>query len=74
MKENEFSNQIRSLLPQSEYDSAAIVAKALYKENCLDEPSVEALASCTIRIIIKEYTENPQSLISYYKRKKKDMT
>lgn len=72
MKENRSSSQIRSILPQSEYDSAAIVANVLYRENCLEEPSVEALALSTIRIIIEEYAENPQSLISYYKKNKKN--
>jgi hypothetical protein len=62
--------KMRSILPRHEYDSAAVVAKALYEEDCLDAPTVEALTLRTIRIIIKEYEENPVSFVSYYKRKK----
>jgi hypothetical protein len=58
-------------LEPPEYDSAAVVAIALYEQGCLDEPSVEALALRTLRILIEEYAENPASLISYYKRKKR---
>jgi hypothetical protein len=66
MKKNKNSG-----LEPPEYDSAVAVAIALYEQDCLDEPSVEALASRPLRIIIEEYAENPASLISYYKRKKR---
>jgi hypothetical protein len=71
MKKNKASGQICFNLESPEYESAAVVAKALYDHDCLDEPSLEALALRTLRIIIEEYAENPGSLISYYKRKKK---
>ncbi len=71
MKKNKTSGQIRFNLEQLEYDSAAVVAKALYEQDCLDKPSVEALALRTLRIIIEEHAENPASLISYYKRRKR---
>ncbi len=70
MKENKVSGQMRSIVELTEYNSAAVVAKALYEQDCLEEPSVEALALCTLRIIIEEYAHNPASLISYYKRRK----
>jgi len=70
MKKNKVSGQMRSIVEQTEYDSAEIVAKALYEQDCLDEPSVEALVLGTLRIIIEEYANNPASVISYYKRRK----
>jgi hypothetical protein len=72
MKKNKVSGQMRSIVEQTEYDSAEIVAKALYEQDCLDEPSVEALVLGTLRIIIEEYANNPASVISYYKRRKRN--
>ena len=72
MKKNKVSGQMRSIVEQTEYDSAEIVAKALYEQDCLDEPSVEALVLGTLRIIIEEYASNPASVISYYKRRKRN--
>ena len=66
---NRHSGQMRSILPQPIYDSAEVIAKKLHEEDCLEEPSVEALAVRTLSIIIKEYAENPLSFISYYRKR-----
>lgn len=72
MKKNKPSGQMRSILEPTEYESAAVVAKTLHEQDCLDEPTVEALALCTLRIVVEEYAENPASLISYYKRRRRN--
>lgn len=51
---------------QSQYDISLSIATRLNQENALKEPTIEELVLATLRILIKEYEENPQSVITYY--------
>lgn len=56
-------------LSQSQYDNAASIASRLYQENTLNEPKVEELIDVTLKILINEYVENPQSVVTYFKKR-----
>jgi hypothetical protein len=51
---------------QSQYDISLSIVTRLSQENALKEPTMEELVLATLRILIKEYEENPQSVITYY--------
>jgi hypothetical protein len=51
---------------QSQHDTSISIAKRLSQENGLKEPTIEELMLATLRILIKEYEENPQSVITYF--------
>ena len=53
-------------ISQSQHDTFISIAKRLSQENGLKEPTIEELVLATLRILIKEYEENPQSVITYY--------
>lgn len=53
-------------LSQSQYDDSSSIATRLNQENALKEPTIEELILSTLRILIKEYEENPQSVIAYF--------
>ena len=56
-------------LSQSQYDKSSSIATRLNQENALKEPTVEELILSTLRILIKEYDENPQSVIAYFHKR-----
>ena len=53
-------------LSQSQYDKSSSIATRLNQENALKEPTIEELILSTLRILTKEYDENPQSVIAYF--------
>ena len=57
-------------LSQSLYDISLSIATRLYQENVLKEQTVEELMLTTLRILIKEYEENPESVITYFFKRK----
>ena len=57
-------------LSQSLYDISLSIATKLYQENILKEQTVEELMLTTLRILIKEYEENPESVITYFLKRK----
>jgi hypothetical protein len=57
-------------LSQSLYDISLSIATRLYQENVLKEQTVEELMLATLRILIKEYEENPESVITYFLKRK----
>ena len=64
-------------LSQSLHDISLSIATRLCQENVLKEHTIEELMLATLRILIKEYEENPQSVINYFlkrnSRNSKDM-
>ena len=65
-----YSNMIavKIELPKSQYKNFLSVARRLNQENVLKEPTIEELMLTTLRILIKEYEENPKSVITYFLR------
>ena len=60
-------------LSQSLHDISLSIATRLNQENVLKEHTIEELMLATLRILIKEYEENPQSVINYFlKRNSRD--
>jgi hypothetical protein len=57
-------------LSQSLYDISLSIATRLYQKNVLKEQTVEELMLTTLRILIKEYEENPESVITYFLKRK----
>jgi hypothetical protein len=57
-------------LSQSLYDISLSIATRLYQENVLKEQTVEELMLTTLGILIKEYEENPESVITYFLKRK----
>jgi hypothetical protein len=57
-------------LSPSLYDISLSIATRLYQENVLKEQTVEELMLTTLRILIKEYEENPESVITYFLKRK----
>jgi hypothetical protein len=57
-------------LSQSLYDISLSIATRLYQENILKEQTVEELMLTTLGILIKEYEENPESVITYFLKRK----
>jgi hypothetical protein len=57
-------------LSQSVYDISLSIATRLYQKNVLKEQTVEELILTTLRILIKEYEENPESVITYFLKRK----
>jgi hypothetical protein len=53
-------------LSQSQYDDSSSIATRLNQENALREPTIEELLLSTLRILIREYEDNPQSVIAYF--------
>jgi hypothetical protein len=53
-------------LSQSQYDNSSSIATRLNQENALREPTIEELILSTLRILIREYEDNPQSVIAYF--------
>jgi hypothetical protein len=60
---------IKIELPQSQYDIALSIATRLNQENTLKEPKVEELMIATLRILIDEYKENSQSVVTYFMKR-----
>jgi hypothetical protein len=60
---------IKIELPQSQYDIALSIATRLNQENILIEPKVEELMIATLRILIDEYEENSQSVVTYFMKR-----
>jgi hypothetical protein len=56
-------------LPQSQYDFALSIATRLNQENTLKEPKVEELMIATLRILMDEYKENSQSVVTYFMKR-----
>jgi hypothetical protein len=56
-------------LIQSQHDTLLSVAKRLHQENVLKKPTIEELMLTTLRILIKEYQDNPQSVITYFQKR-----
>jgi hypothetical protein len=67
-----YSNLVtaRIELSQSLYDISLSIATRLYQENVLKEQTVEELILTTLRILIREYEENPESVITYFLKRK----
>jgi hypothetical protein len=57
-------------LSQSLYDISLSIATRLYQENVLKEQTIEELILTTLKILIKEYEENPESVITYFLKRK----
>jgi hypothetical protein len=57
---------IKIELSQSQYDNSSSIATRLNQENALREPTIEELLLSTLRILIREYEDNPQSVIAYF--------
>jgi hypothetical protein len=57
-------------LSQSLHDISLSIATRLYQDNVLKEQTVEELMLATLRILIKEYEENPESVITYFLKRK----
>jgi hypothetical protein len=57
-------------LSQSLHDNSLSIATRLYQENVLKEQTVEELMLTTLRILIKEYEENPDSVVTYFLRRR----
>jgi hypothetical protein len=57
---------VKIKLSQSQYDNSSSIATRLNQENALKEPTIEELLLSTLRILIKEYEDNPQSVIAYF--------
>ncbi|HYT44401.1 MAG TPA: hypothetical protein VEP90_18880, partial [Methylomirabilota bacterium] len=57
-------------LLQTQYDSTLSIAKRLHEEQCLEKPNIEALILRTLKIMVEEYTSNPESLVLYFKKRK----
>jgi hypothetical protein len=53
-------------LPQSQHDIFLSIATRLNQENVLKEATIEELMLATLRILIKEYEESPESVITYF--------
>jgi hypothetical protein len=56
-------------LIQSQHDILLSVARRLHQENVLKKPTIEELMLTTLRILIKEYQDNPQSVITYFQKR-----
>ncbi len=56
-------------LSQSQYDIALSIATRLNQENTLKEPKVEELMIATLRILLDEYKENSQSVVTYFMKR-----
>lgn len=56
-------------LIQSQHDTLLSVARRLHQENVLKKPTIEELMLATLRILIKEYQENPQSVTAYFQKR-----
>jgi hypothetical protein len=56
-------------LPQSQYDFALSIATRLNQEDTLKEPKVEELMIATLRILMDEYKENSQSVVTYFMKR-----
>ena len=65
---NSFFNVIavKIELPQSQHDIFLSIATRLKQENVLKEARIEELMLATLRILRKEYEENPESVITYF--------
>ena len=61
---------IKIELSQSLHDISLSIATRLYQENVLKEQTVEELMLTTLRELIKEYEENPESVITYFLKRK----
>jgi hypothetical protein len=57
---------IKIELSQSQFDNSSSIATRLNQENALKEPTIEELILSTLRILIREYEDNPQSVIAYF--------
>jgi hypothetical protein len=57
-------------LSQSLYDISLSIATRLYQKSVLKEQTVEELILTTLKILIKEYEENPESVITYFHKRK----
>lgn len=57
-------------LSQSVYDISLSIATRLYQKDVLKEQTVEELILTTLRILIKEFEENPESVITYFLKRK----
>ena len=57
-------------LIQSQHDILLSVARRLHQENVLKKPTIEELMLTTLRILIKEYQENPRSVSTYFQKRK----
>ena len=59
-------------ISQTQNDILLSVAKKLHEEGVLKEPSIEVLLLNTLKIAIKEYSSDPQSLVMYFKKRKSE--
>ena len=57
-------------LSRSVYDISLSIATRLYQKDVLKEQTVEELILTTLRILINEYEENPESVITYFLKRK----
>ena len=55
-------------LPESQHKIFLSIARRLNQEKVLKEPTIEELMLTTLKILIKEYEENPESVITYFLR------
>jgi hypothetical protein len=63
---------IKIEISQTQNDILLSIAKRLYEEGALKEPTIEALLLNTLDIVIKEYSSDPQSLVMYFKKRKSE--
>lgn len=57
-------------LSRSVYDISLSIATRLYQKDVLKEQTIEELILTTLRILIKEFEENPESVITYFLKRK----
>jgi hypothetical protein len=56
-------------LIQSQHDILLSMARRLHQENVLKKPTIEELLLAILRILVKEYQENPQSVTAYFQKR-----
>ncbi|MDQ3837844.1 MAG: hypothetical protein M3297_01090 [Thermoproteota archaeon] len=53
-------------LSPSQNDILLSVARRLKQENILKEPTIEELTLATLKVLIKEYQDSPNSVATYF--------
>ena len=57
-------------LSYSQHAILLSIARRLKQENVLKEPTIEELMLATLKILTKEYRDNPQSVVAYFLKRR----
>jgi hypothetical protein len=57
-------------LSHSQHAILLSIARRLKQENVLKEPTIEELMLATLKILTKEYRDNPQSVVAYFLKRR----